>query len=191
MRAWIIWRFLMRNCGPRRRRIFSAFEENYTMAKDKVRTTDLARMKVERIPIATLTAYDFAFAGIFDAAGVDVLLVSDSLGMVIQGADHTLAVTLDEVIYHTKMVARARRRALLIADLPFLTYQVSVEQALVSSGRLIKEGGAEAVKLEGGVTMSRDYSAHRRHRYSRNGAWAAIECRGGGRGRRPDAASVC
>jgi 3-methyl-2-oxobutanoate hydroxymethyltransferase len=124
------------------------------MAKDKVRATDIARMKVERIPIAMLTAYDFPFARIFDAAGVDVLLVGDSLGMVIQGADHTLAVTLDEVIYHTKMVARARRRALLVADLPFLTYQVSVEQALVSSGRLIKEGGAEAVKLEGGVTMA-------------------------------------
>jgi 3-methyl-2-oxobutanoate hydroxymethyltransferase len=125
-----------------------------TMTKDKVRVTDLARMKAERTPIAMLTAYDFPFARIFDAAGVDVLLVGDSLGMVVQGADSTLAVTLDEVIYHTKMVARARQRALVVADLPFLTYQVSVEQALTNSGRLIKEGGAEAVKLEGGVTMA-------------------------------------
>jgi 3-methyl-2-oxobutanoate hydroxymethyltransferase len=124
------------------------------MTKDKVRVIDLARMKAERIPIAMLTAYDFPFARIFDAAGVDVLLVGDSLGMVVQGADSTLAVTLDEVIYHTRMVARARQRALVVADLPFLTYQVSVEQALANSGRLIKEGGAEAVKLEGGITMA-------------------------------------
>ena len=87
-----------------------------TMAKDKVRVIDLARMKAERLPIAMLTAYDFPFARIFDAAGVDVLLV--------------------------------------VADLPFLTYQVSVEQALANSGRLIKEGGAEAVKLEGGIAMA-------------------------------------
>jgi 3-methyl-2-oxobutanoate hydroxymethyltransferase len=105
-------------------------------------------------PIAMLTAYDFPFARIFDAAGVDVLLVGDSLGMVVQGADNTLAVTLDEVIYHTRMVARARQRALVVADLPFLTYQVSVEKALANSGRLIKESGAEAVKLEGGITMA-------------------------------------
>src|SRR6266446_8731560 len=111
-------------------------------------------MKAERTPIAMLTAYDFPFARIFDAAGVDVLLVGDSLGMVVQGADSTLPVTLDEVIYHTRMVVRGRRRAVVVADLPFLTYQVSVEQALANSGRLIKEGGAEAVKLEGGITMA-------------------------------------
>jgi 3-methyl-2-oxobutanoate hydroxymethyltransferase len=124
------------------------------MAKDKVRVTDLGRMKAEGAPIAMLTAYDFPFARIFDNAGVDMLLVGDSLGMVVQGAESTLPVTLDEIIYHTRMVVRARRRALVIADLPFLTYQVSVEQALANSGRLIKEGGAEAVKLEGGITMA-------------------------------------
>jgi 3-methyl-2-oxobutanoate hydroxymethyltransferase len=96
------------------------------MTKEKVRTTDLARMKGERTPIAMLTAYDFPFARIFEAAGVDVMLVGDSLGMVVQGADSTLAVTLDEIIYHTWMVARARQHALVVADLPFLTYQVSV-----------------------------------------------------------------
>ena len=124
------------------------------MAKDKVRVTDLGRMKAEGAPIAMLTAYDFPFARIFDNAGVDVMLVGDSLGMVVQGADSTLPVTLEEVIYHTRMVVRGRRRALVVADLPFLTYQVSVEQALANSGRLIKEGGAEAVKLEGGITMA-------------------------------------
>src|ERR1700722_19227758 len=125
-----------------------------TMAKDKARVTDLGRMKAEGLPIAMLTASAFPFARIFDNAGVDVLLVGDSLGMVVQGADSTLPVTLEEVIYHTRMVVRGRRRALVVADLPFLTYQVSVEQALANSGRLIKEGGAEAVKLEGGITMA-------------------------------------
>jgi 3-methyl-2-oxobutanoate hydroxymethyltransferase len=124
------------------------------MSKEKVRVTDLGRMKAEGAPITMLTAYDYPFARIFDHVGVDVLLVGDSLGMVVQGADSTLPVTLGEMIYHTRMVVRARRRALIIADLPFLTYQVSVEQAVRNAGRLIKDGGAEAVKLEGGITMA-------------------------------------
>jgi 3-methyl-2-oxobutanoate hydroxymethyltransferase len=124
------------------------------MGKEKVRVTDLARMKAEATPIAMLTAYDYPFARIFDLAGVDVLLVGDSLGMVVQGADSTLPVTVGEILYHVKMVVRARRRALVVADLPFLSYQVSAEQALRNAGRLIKEGGAEAVKLEGGITMA-------------------------------------
>jgi len=124
------------------------------MAKEKVRVTDLARMKAEEAPITMLTAYDYPFARIFDQAGIDILLVGDSLGMVVQGAESTLPVTVGEILYHVKMVARARRRALVIADLPFLSYQVSAEQALRNAGRLIKEGGAEAVKLEGGITMA-------------------------------------
>jgi 3-methyl-2-oxobutanoate hydroxymethyltransferase len=124
------------------------------MAKDKVRVTDLVRMKAEGTPITMLTAYDFPFARIFDQAGVDVLLIGDSLGMVVQGADSTLPVTLGEIVYHVRMVVRGRKRALVVADLPFLSYQVSVEQALRNAGRLIKEGGAEAVKLEGGITMA-------------------------------------
>jgi 3-methyl-2-oxobutanoate hydroxymethyltransferase len=124
------------------------------MSKEKIRVTDLARMKAERLPITMLTAYDYPFARIFDQAGVDVLLIGDSLGMVVQGSDSTLPVTLGEIIYHVKMVVRARQRALVVADLPFLSYQVNPEQALRNSGRLIKEGGAEAVKLEGGITMA-------------------------------------
>jgi 3-methyl-2-oxobutanoate hydroxymethyltransferase len=124
------------------------------MKNEKVRVTELARMKSAGMPITMLTAYDFPFARIFDQAGIDVLLVGDSLGMVVQGADSTLPVTLDEMIYHVRMVARARQRALVVGDLPFLTYQVSIEQALGNAGRLIKEGGAEAVKLEGGITMA-------------------------------------
>jgi 3-methyl-2-oxobutanoate hydroxymethyltransferase len=123
------------------------------MAQEKVRTTDLPRMKAAGTPITMLTAYDYPFARIFDQAGIDILLIGDSLGMVVQGADSTLPVTLSDILYHLKMVVRARRRALVVADLPFLSYQVNPEQALRNAGRLIKEG-AEAVKLEGGVTMA-------------------------------------
>ena len=101
--------------------------------------------------LTVLTAYDYTMARLLDAAGVDALLVGDSLGMVVQGQETSLAVTLEEVIYHVRCVARAVRRSLLIGDLPFMTYQVSPQQALENAGRLIKEGGAHAVKLEGGV----------------------------------------
>ena len=124
------------------------------MVKEKIRITDLKRMKAERRPIAMLTAYDYPFARIFDQAGVDILLVGDSLSMVVQGNETTLPVTVDEIIYHLKMVARARRRALLVGDMPFLSYQVSAEQAVANAGRFLKEGGAEAVKLEGGVAIA-------------------------------------
>lgn len=108
-----------------------------------------ARSRGQRLTM--LTAYDCTMARLLDAAGVDSLLVGDSLGMVVQGQPDTLGVTLDEMLYHTKMVMRGVRRALVVTDLPFMTYQVSPQQALESAGRLIKEGGAHAVKLEGGV----------------------------------------
>jgi 3-methyl-2-oxobutanoate hydroxymethyltransferase len=101
--------------------------------------------------LTMLTAYDYTMACLLDQAGVDSLLVGDSLGMVVQGHAHSLSVTLDEVIYHTRCVARGVRRSLLVADMPFMTYQVSPQQALENAGRLVKEGGAHAVKLEGGV----------------------------------------
>ncbi len=100
--------------------------------------------------ISAVTAYDATMARLLDEAGVDVILVGDSLGMVVQGLPNTLPVTVDEVCYHARAVARATRRAHLVGDLPFMSYQASIEQALVSSGRLLKEGGCEAVKLEGG-----------------------------------------
>jgi 3-methyl-2-oxobutanoate hydroxymethyltransferase len=100
--------------------------------------------------ITAITAYDATFARLFDDAGVDILLVGDTLGMVVQGLPNTLGVTLDDIIYHTRAVARGTTRAMVVGDLPFMSYQVSTEQALVSAGRLVKEGQAEAVKLEGG-----------------------------------------
>jgi 3-methyl-2-oxobutanoate hydroxymethyltransferase len=124
------------------------------MTGEKIRVPDLARMKARKRKIAMLTAYDYPFARIFDQAGIDVLLVGDTLGMVVQGRDTTLPVTVDEMIYHLRMVTRACTRALVVGDMPFLSYQVSTEDALRNAGRLVKEGGAEAVKLEGGVTVA-------------------------------------
>ena len=109
----------------------------------------LRRMKADGVPIAALTCYDASFAALLDAAGVDLLLVGDSLGMVVQGHASTLPVTLDDMVYHTRAVGRARRRPLLMADLPFLSY-ATPERALDAAGRLMAEGGAEVVKLEGG-----------------------------------------
>lgn len=101
--------------------------------------------------LSVLTAYDFLWATLLDAAGVDAILVGDSLAMVVQGKKSTLPVTLDQMIYHGEMVARAARRALVIVDLPFMAFQVSVEETLRNAGRVIKETGASAVKLECGM----------------------------------------
>jgi 3-methyl-2-oxobutanoate hydroxymethyltransferase len=115
---------------------------------------DFALWKTQKRKIAVLTAYDYPTARLLDAAGVDCLLVGDSMGTTVQGHDTTLKVTLDQVIYHTEMVARACRRAVVVADLPFLSYHESTSQAIRSSGRLLKETGAQAVKLEGGRRMA-------------------------------------
>ncbi|MFN0198357.1 MAG: 3-methyl-2-oxobutanoate hydroxymethyltransferase [Planctomycetaceae bacterium] len=109
--------------------------------------------------LAVLTAYDFPWAGLMDQAGVDAILVGDSLGMVVQGRANTLSVTLDQIIYHAEMVCRATRNALVIVDMPFLTFQVSPEQAVSNAGRILKETGASAVKLEGGVDQARTIAA--------------------------------
>ncbi|HUO30481.1 MAG TPA: 3-methyl-2-oxobutanoate hydroxymethyltransferase [Bryobacteraceae bacterium] len=116
----------------------------------RVRVPDLAARKQRGEKIAMLTAYDYTMARLLDRAGIDVLLVGDSLGMVMLGHETTLPVTLDAMIHHTRAVSRGTQRALVIADMPFLTYQVSVEEAMRNAARLIQEGGAHAVKLEGG-----------------------------------------
>ena len=115
--------------------------------------------KAEGRKLSMVTAYDYLWAGIFDEAGVDGILVGDSLGMVVQGKSTTLPVTLDEIIYHGELVARAVRHALVVVDMPFLSFQVSPEQAVANAGRILKETGAAAVKLEGGVTQSRTIEA--------------------------------
>lgn len=121
----------------------------------------MARMTIRKIRekhrrgerLSMLTAYDATFARLLDGAGVDMLLVGDTLGVVIQGHETTIPVTLSDVIYHTRCVARGAERALVIADLPFMSYQASATQALLAAGRALKEGEASAVKLEGGMEM--------------------------------------
>jgi len=122
-------------------------------APRSVTVPEFRAAKTRGVKLAVVTAYDYTSARLCDEAGVDAILVGDSLGMVVQGHPTSLPVTLDEIIYHTKCVVRGTRRALIVADLPFLTYQVSPRQAVRSAGRLLKEGGAHAVKLEGGVRM--------------------------------------
>src|ERR1700674_2568423 len=110
-----------------------------------VTVPDFLAAKNQGRRLAMRTAYDYTMACLLDAAGVDSILVGDSLGMVVQGQPDSLAVTLDEMVYHTRLVMRGVRRALVVADLPFMSYQVSPQQALESAGRLVKEGGAHAV----------------------------------------------
>ena len=103
-----------------------------------------------RKKIVMLTAYDYIMASYLEKAGVDIILVGDSMGMVFQGARDTLPVTVDEIIYHTKAVKRGARETMIVADMPFMSYQASVKDALVNGGKIIKESGACALKLEGG-----------------------------------------
>ena len=100
--------------------------------------------------ISMLTAYDYCLAGLFDAAGIEIILVGDSLGNVVLGYSSTLPVTMEDIIHHTRAVVRGSNRALIVADMPFMSYQASIEQGMLNAGRLMKEGGANAVKLEGG-----------------------------------------
>jgi 3-methyl-2-oxobutanoate hydroxymethyltransferase len=119
-----------------------------------VNTVKLLRMKAEGQKIVMITAYDYPGAKLVDRAGVDLILVGDSLGMVVLGYENTLAVTLDDMIHHSKAVMRGRQNAMVVVDMPFMSYQVSPEQALINAGRLVQEGGAQAVKLEGGTDLA-------------------------------------
>ena len=115
---------------------------------------DFLNKKRDGKKITMLTAYDYPFARIVDEAGIDVILVGDSLGMVVQGLENTLPVTMDEMIYHTKMVSRAVKNAMVIGDMPFMSYQTGIEDAIRNAGRFLKEAGASAVKMEGGAEVA-------------------------------------
>src|SRR3990170_2915892 len=121
-----------------------------TTAPRKITIHTLGRMKQRGERIAMLTAYDYPTAKLLDEAGIDALLVGDSLGMVVLGYPTTLPVTMEDMVHHCKAVARGARRAFLVGDLPFMAYQASREEAVRNAGRLLKEGQMEAVKLEGG-----------------------------------------
>lgn len=125
----------------------------------KVTVPELRARKQRGPKIAMLTAYDATMARLLDAGGADVLLVGDSLGMVVQGRENTLPVTLDEICYHGRAVARGVRRAHLVGDMSFMSFQLSPTQALESAGKMVKEGGFEAVKLEGGVRYAEHVAA--------------------------------
>jgi 3-methyl-2-oxobutanoate hydroxymethyltransferase len=127
--------------------------------KDKVTIHTLKRLKQSGQKICMVTAYDATFARVFDEAGADVLLVGDSLGMVVQGHDSTLPVTIDQMVYHSAAVVRGTKRALVVGDMPFMSYQVSVEEAVRNAGRLVAEGRVGAVKLEGGAEFANVISA--------------------------------
>ncbi|MDY0131486.1 MAG: 3-methyl-2-oxobutanoate hydroxymethyltransferase [Desulforegulaceae bacterium] len=128
------------------------------MAK-KVTTTTFMKKKESGEKITAVTSYDFTFAGLAHEAEIDMILVGDSLGMVVQGHPSTIPVTMEEMIYHSKMVARAKPLSLIVADMPFLSYETSVFEAVTNSGLLLKKGFAEAVKLEGGVEVAEKIEA--------------------------------
>lgn len=123
-------------------------------ASKKVRVPDLGLMKECGERIVMLTAYDATMAGLLDRAGMDLLLVGDSLAQVILGLPTTIPVTLNVMVHHTRAVTRATTRALVVADMPFLSYQISADQAMRNAARLFQEGGAAAVKLEGGRAVA-------------------------------------
>jgi 3-methyl-2-oxobutanoate hydroxymethyltransferase len=122
-------------------------------AQRRVRVPDLKEMKKRGERIVMLTAYDATMARLLDRTGIDAILVGDSLGMVVMGCENTLPVTLDVMLHHTRAVCRGVKRALVITDMPFLSYQVSAAEAVLNAGRILKEGGATAVKIEGGRPM--------------------------------------
>lgn len=120
----------------------------------KVTTVSIRQMKKTGDKITMLTAYDYATAMLMDDAGIDIILVGDSLGMVVMGYESTIPVTMEEMIHHTKAVTRGTKRAMVIGDMPFMSYQVSPSDALTNAGRFMKEAGAHGVKLEGGRAMA-------------------------------------
>lgn len=131
-----------------------SFASNYDIEKRKITTQRLREMKRSGIKIVCLTAYDALISRIFDEALVDVLLVGDSLGNIVQGHATTIPVTLEDTIYHTKAVVRGSERAMVVADMPFMTYQVSANEAFTNAGRIMKETGCSAIKLEGGKNVA-------------------------------------
>src|SRR5216684_1941982 len=125
------------------------------MANDNITIHTLQSLKRIGQKICMVTAYDATFARIFDEAGADAILVGDSLGMVVQGHDSTLRVTMDQMVYHCAAVTRGAKQAHVVGDLPFMSYQSSTDEAVKNAGRLVAEGGAESVKLEGGEEFAK------------------------------------
>lgn len=124
------------------------------MKNDRITTASLLKKKEKGEKITVLTAYDYSTARLLDEAGVDIALVGDSLGMVVLGYESTLPVTMEDMLHHTRAVVRGVERAMVVADMPFMSYQVSAEEAVFNAGRFLQEAGAHAVKLEGGCSIA-------------------------------------
>ncbi len=124
------------------------------MGQNKITIQDIKQAKKERRKIIMATAYDYPFGLIADEAGVDIVLVGDSLGMVVMGLDGTVGVTMDQMIHHIRAVVRGCKKALVVGDMPFMSYNTSIREAIINAGRLMKEGGCDVVKLEGGVDFA-------------------------------------
>ena len=123
------------------------------MSKKKT-ILDIQKMKHDGEKITVLTCYDYPTARIMDSCGIDIILVGDSVGVVFSGYENTLPVTMEEMLYHTRAVVRSTPNALVIADMPFMSYQISIAEARLNAGRLLKDGGAAAVKIEGGINIT-------------------------------------
>ena len=141
------------------------------MERKKVTNQDLLAKKKEGRKITMLTAYDFALASFIDQSGIDMILVGDSLGMVVLGYDSTVPVTMDEMIHHCKAVRRGVQYAFIVGDMPFMSYNISREEAIRNAGRFIKEAGCDAVKLEGGLEVTETVRAIVFGRNSSNGPY--------------------
>ena len=124
------------------------------MNPKKITIHDIKQKKIENTKIVMVTAYDYPFGLMADEAGVDIVLVGDSLGMVVMGLDGTVEVTMDQMIHHIRAVVNGCKKALIVGDLPFMSYNTSVRDAIINAGRLMKEGGCDVVKLEGGVDFA-------------------------------------
>ena len=122
--------------------------------KQKITIPQIKQRKIDQQKITMLTAYDFPSSRLVDQAGVDIILVGDSLAMTVMGHPNTLSVTMDEMIHHCKMVSRGSENALLIGDMPFMSYQTSTDDAIRNAGRFLKEAGMDGVKLEGGMVVA-------------------------------------
>ncbi len=138
---------------------FGFIWQNSTMMQERTTPDSIRERKGRKPPLTLLPAYDATFARLLDQAGIDIILVGDTLGQFVQGHDNPLPVTVDDVVYHLRAVNRVTRSALVAGDMPFLSFQTSQEAALRNAGRLIKEGGARAVKIEGGVALAETVAA--------------------------------
>jgi 3-methyl-2-oxobutanoate hydroxymethyltransferase len=139
--------------------VYPIIERGMKLMRKRLTITNLKKMKQDRNAISVLTAYDYPSAKLAEEAGIDVILVGDSLGNVVLGYDTTIPVTIDDIVYHTRAVARGAQQTFIVADMPFMTYGIGRESTLRNAAKIMQEGGAQAVKLEGGADIASDVAA--------------------------------